>query len=280
MLKVDSALVISGGGFLGAFSIGVEMIQKKDYDLYVGTSTGSLAILMLAQGKHIEAKDLFLQATNKTIYSRSPFNKDFKIKKGLFLYNLATGNPIGRTDKLLKTIREVYTEDDHNELVKTKELVVTVTRMDTMEVEYKSNKDYDWEQFTEWVWISTLAYPYAQTVYKNGIEYADGGFSKSFPVEYTCYRAKKVRGIVLGEENEALEFENDNIIEGILSIPEALLRSKLKEDIRDGHKCIKHGKALEMIFMQEKPKMKLMIFNPIETEKVYMQGLRVGRSHI
>jgi len=48
------ALVISGGGSKGAYAGGVaEYLIKKegrDYDLYLGTSTGSLLIPHLAAG--------------------------------------------------------------------------------------------------------------------------------------------------------------------------------------------------------------------------------------
>jgi len=49
------ALVISGGGSKGAFAGGVAqyLLQNKGhhYDLFVGTSTGSLLITNLALGK-------------------------------------------------------------------------------------------------------------------------------------------------------------------------------------------------------------------------------------
>ncbi len=70
---------------------------------------------------------------------------------------------------------------DHQCLVESgKEIVVTVTNVTTKRVEYKSSNDYTWEEFTHWVWVSTLAYPYAETVFVDGCEYADGGFSVNF----------------------------------------------------------------------------------------------------
>ncbi len=54
------ALVISGGGSKGAFAGGIAqyLIQekKKDYQLFVGTSTGSLMLTHLALGKVEELK--------------------------------------------------------------------------------------------------------------------------------------------------------------------------------------------------------------------------------
>ena len=49
------AIVISGGGSKGAFAGGVAQYlierQQRDYDLFVGTSTGSLLLIHLALQK-------------------------------------------------------------------------------------------------------------------------------------------------------------------------------------------------------------------------------------
>jgi len=52
---MKKALVISGGGSKGAFAGGVAQYlmkeEKKEYDLFLGTSTGSLMVSHLALGK-------------------------------------------------------------------------------------------------------------------------------------------------------------------------------------------------------------------------------------
>ena len=56
------ALVISGGGSKGAFAGGIAQYlieeKKKDYDLFVGTSTGSLMLTHLSLGKLDELKEI------------------------------------------------------------------------------------------------------------------------------------------------------------------------------------------------------------------------------
>ena len=63
------ALVISGGGSKGAFAGGVAQYlieeKKKDYELFVGTSTGSLMLTHLALGKIEELKHLIAFKVNK-----------------------------------------------------------------------------------------------------------------------------------------------------------------------------------------------------------------------
>ncbi|MBT8385300.1 MAG: patatin-like phospholipase family protein, partial [Bacteroidia bacterium] len=54
------ALVISGGGSKGAFAGGVAEylidVKNKEYDLFLGTSTGSLMVSHLALNKLYELK--------------------------------------------------------------------------------------------------------------------------------------------------------------------------------------------------------------------------------
>ena len=57
------ALVISGGGSKGAFAGGVAQYlmerEKREYDMFLGTSTGSLLVPHLALGKIGKLYDIF-----------------------------------------------------------------------------------------------------------------------------------------------------------------------------------------------------------------------------
>ncbi len=65
-----NALVISGGGSKGAFAGGVAeylMVNcQKKYDLFVGTSTGSLLAPLLAVGDLELAKAVYTNITQKS----------------------------------------------------------------------------------------------------------------------------------------------------------------------------------------------------------------------
>ena len=70
------ALVISGGGSKGAFAGGVAEYliqhQKKEYDLFLGTSTGSLMVTHLALGEIADLKDIYTSVNQRSIFSNCP----------------------------------------------------------------------------------------------------------------------------------------------------------------------------------------------------------------
>ena len=71
------ALVISGGGSKGAFAGGVAQYliegQGKNYDMFLGTSTGSLLVPHLAANDIGKVYDIFTNVNQKTIFSINPF---------------------------------------------------------------------------------------------------------------------------------------------------------------------------------------------------------------
>ena len=71
------ALVISGGGSKGAFAGGVAqyLIEErgKHYDMFLGTSTGSLLVSHLALNKIDKLYDIYTNVQQHDIFSVSPF---------------------------------------------------------------------------------------------------------------------------------------------------------------------------------------------------------------
>jgi len=113
------ALVISGGGSKGAFAGGVAqyLIEEKklDYDIYIGTSTGSLLISHLALQKIEKIKEVYTNVNQKSIFSNCPFiikkNKynveEIKINHWNVLRNFIQGNKtFGESKNLKKLIKK------------------------------------------------------------------------------------------------------------------------------------------------------------------------------
>jgi len=208
------ALVISGGGSKGAFAGGVAQYLtgelNKKYDLLIGTSTGSLLMAHMALGKSEKVKKVFTSVSQSSIFSNRPFL--IKKKHGyenitinhfnVFLNFLKGKKTFGESLNLKKLIKKTFTKEEFEEL-KTgpMDIVVTVSNLSLNEVEYKSIKDYEYEDFIEWIWISCNYTPFMSLVKKNGCEYADGGLGSMVPIEEAVKRgATEVDAIILQTE--------------------------------------------------------------------------------
>jgi len=71
------ALVISGGGSKGAFAGGIAEFLLNDcghkYDMFLGTSAGSLLIPLLSIGEIDKLKQIYTSVTQNDIFSINPF---------------------------------------------------------------------------------------------------------------------------------------------------------------------------------------------------------------
>ncbi|MGA8854232.1 MAG: patatin-like phospholipase family protein [Christiangramia sp.] len=208
------ALVISGGGSKGAFAGGVAQylteVGKRDYDLFIGTSTGSLLIAHMALGKAQKVRNAFTSVNQSSIFSNRPFlikkkhgYENISINHFNVLRNFLKGRKtFGESYNLKKLIANIFTKEEFEELkAGPKEIVVTVSNLSLNEVEYKSIRDYSYEDFLEWIWISCNYTPFMSLTKKNGCEYADGGLGSMVPIEEAIKRgATEVDAIILQTE--------------------------------------------------------------------------------
>jgi len=190
------ALVISGGGSKGAFAGGIAQYlleeEKQSYDLFLGTSTGSLLISHLALGKVETIKEAFTQVNQSSIFSNNPFlvvNKKgverIKINHFNVLKNLIRGRKtFGESFNLRSLIEQQLSIDDFHTLKQTnKEVVVCVANLTGNSVEYKKLSDCSYADFLDWIWISCNFVPFMSLTTKEGCEYADGGLGCIIPIE-------------------------------------------------------------------------------------------------
>ncbi len=212
------ALVISGGGSKGAFAGGVAQYlideKKNDYDLFIGTSTGSLLITHLALGKLDELKTLYTSVNQRRIFSNNPFivrtvhgEKVVSVNHLNTFWNFFNGRrTFGESKNLRKFIKKHITENYYNTVKESnKDIIVTVSNLTTNQVEYKSIKDHSYIDFCDWIWGSCNYVPFMSLLRKNGYEYADGGFGCLVPIREAILRgATEVDAIIL--ETEVTQF--------------------------------------------------------------------------
>ncbi|SNZ00090.1 patatin-like phospholipase family protein [Flagellimonas pacifica] len=208
------ALVISGGGSKGAFAGGVAqfLIQeaKHEYDLFVGTSTGSLLISHLALNKLDKIKQIYSSVNQDSIFNNCPFL--VKKKHGVETIAINHWNVVknfirgkktfGESENLRKLIRNSITPEEFKELKQgAKDIVVTVSNLSLNQVEYKSINDCTYDEFCDWIWISSNYAPFMSLVRRNGCEYADGGLGSLVPIEEAVKRgATEIDVVVLHTE--------------------------------------------------------------------------------
>jgi len=208
------ALVISGGGSKGAFAGGVAqyLIEEmgNDYDLFLGTSTGSLLISHLALNKTQKIREVYTSVNQNSIFSNRPFlikrkhgHDQISIDHFNVLRNFMRGKKtFGESENLKKLIIDTVSREEFEELkASDRDIVVTVSNISLNEIEYKSIHDYSYEDFCEWIWISCNYVPFMSLVQKNGCEYADGGFGSMVPIEEAIKRgATEIDAIILQTE--------------------------------------------------------------------------------
>ena len=205
------ALVISGGGNKGAFAGGIAQYLIEDlkhhYDLFLGTSTGSLLLPLLSVGKVDRIREVFTTVTQDDIFSSNPFRfyrKNGEIKSKINHYNILkmfmkNKRTLGESENLRKLIRKSFTYEDFSVLRKSdKEVVVTVANLSHRMVEYKQASRNHYLDFCDWVWMSSNLVPFMSLVHKNGCDYADGGFGNFVPIRKAIEMgAQEIDAIIL-----------------------------------------------------------------------------------
>ena len=215
---MKKALVISGGGSKGAFAGGVAQYlmekEHKDYDLFLGTSTGSLMVSHLALGLLDDLKRLYTNVNQDAIFSNSPFKikkvgneKVVSINHFNTLWNFLNGRKTFGESKNLRALikKEVTKEIYHKIREEGKEVVVTVSNLTANNIEYKSINDCSYDDFCDWIWGSCNYVPFMSLLEKDKQQYADGGFGSLVPMREAILRgATEIDAIIL--ETEVTQF--------------------------------------------------------------------------
>jgi predicted patatin/cPLA2 family phospholipase len=210
------ALVISGGGSKGAFAGGVAQFllenKKIKYDLLIGTSTGSLLIPHLALGNIEKIHRIYTNVDMSKIFNINPFI--VKKRNGIEVVSINHFNVLlqffkgrrtfGESKKLRSYIKRNLSIAEFNELKASEtEVVVTVTNLTTNQSEYKSIRECTYDEFCDWIWISSNYIPFMSIVTKKGCDYADGGFSSLVPIQEAINRGATEIDVVILETEKS-----------------------------------------------------------------------------
>ena len=284
------ALVISGGGSKGAFAGGVAQylmeIEKREYDILVGTSTGSLLIPQLALNQIDKLHNIYTNVSQRSIFSLNPF---VVRKKGdreyvsinflnTFLQFVKSKRTFGESKALRRTIRKNFSEAEFKRLKKgKKDIVVTVSNLSKNRIEYKSIMDFSYDEFCDWIWISCNYIPFMSLVKKDGFEYGDGGLGCVVPIREAIRRgATEIDAIILESENmEHNKVLGKNPFSLMLSIYGFVLDQIEYHDISEGVLAAKHnGVQLNLYYTPTKLTENSLVFNKKLMSLWWQQGYK------
>lgn len=287
------ALVISGGGSKGAYAGGVAQYlmqeEGQNYDMFLGTSTGSLLVPHLAAGEIDKIYNVFTNVSQKDIFSINPFHIRKKGKrefvsinfKNTLLQFIKRKRTFGESKALRRHIKKHFTEDEYNFIRTTKDdVVVTVSNLSKNRVEYKSIKDFSYDEFCDWIWISCNYIPFMSLVKKNEFEYADGGLGCVIPIREAILRgATEVDAIVL--ESETMEYNKvlgKNPFSLMINLFGHLLDQVERNDITIGKLAAKNkGVKLNLYYTPSKLTENSLIFNKKLMTSWWNQGFAYAK---
>ncbi|GAA4270156.1 patatin-like phospholipase family protein [Hyunsoonleella aestuarii] len=290
------ALVISGGGSKGAYAGGVAqyLIQEagNDYDMFLGTSTGSLLVPHLASGKIDKLYDIYTNVRQRDIFSVNPFTIRKKGKREFVSIDfintvwqfIKMKRTFGESKALRRHIKRNFTEAEYNLVKSTKDdVVVTVSNLSKNRVEYKSIKDFNYEEFCDWIWISCNYIPFMSLAKKDGFEYADGGLGCVVPIREAILRgATEVDAIVL--EKESLEYNKvlgKNPFSLMINLFGHLSDQLERNDITIGKLAAKNNNVkLNLYYTPSKLTENSLIFNKALMTSWWQQGFDYAKEKL
>ncbi len=286
------ALVISGGGSKGAFAGGIceYLIRARGlrYGLFVGTSTGSLLIPLLAIGEISKIKKIYTSVTQSKIFSNCPFiiNKDGDTYKtsinhwGIIKMFIKGGKTFGDSNNLRLLIREILTKKDFYRIRSHfVDVVVTVSNFSTNLVEYKAARDCTYEDFVDWMWASSNFIPFMSLLEKNDQEYGDGGFADLVPISEAIRRgATEIDVIVLKTEKpRTTKKKVRNALQLTTRVFDFVLNQIANDDITIGKLAGAQSKVtLNFYHPPELLTENSLIFDPALMRKWWQEGFDFG----
>lgn len=283
------ALVISGGGSKGAFAGGIAdyLIRElgHEYDLFLGTSTGSLLLPLLSVGKVDEIKKVFTTVTQDDIFSSNPFklhkDKNGTIKTGINHMNIVkmfikNKKTLGESENLRKLVRRSFTLSDFTELNNSpKKVVVTVSNLSRNYIEYKHSDKCHYLDFCDWVWASSNLVPFMSLMNKDGCNYADGGFGIFIPIKKAIEMgATEIDAIVLRtQERSAKIISTNNVLELFLNSFSFMINQIAVDNIDIANCAVKDNRIkINYYYIPNEITNNLLIFDPDQMSQWWKDG--------
>ena len=217
---------------------------KREYQIFIGASTASLLVSLLAAGDLENLRSAYCTIDQSSIFNNCPFRikqhkqgghctasiNHFNIIK-MFLKGKKT---FGESRNLRQTIERYFTHENYSKVRDSnKELIVTVSNLSMIEVEYNSVHDYDFESFCDWIWAFSNMIPFMSLHIHNGMEYADSGIGNNIPLEEAINRgASSIDSIILSPQEKLVnKMPSRNVFDLTFEIFDFMLNQLTKKHL-------------------------------------------------
>jgi NTE family protein len=266
------ALVLSGGASKGAFAGGMLEYMKtqmgKEYNLYYGSSTGTLLQMLASINDFKSLKEGYTSMDIDSMYEISPFKKvrnpeesgqaDVNLWSVFRMAVFRKEPTFGDNRKFLKTMKEFFPYEKYIKAYDSGvDMTAAVTNMSKIKSEYYSMRKLGrdikaYEDFMEWTWTSTCALPFT-SISRKVVDasgkiihfgksdkayadyYGDGGFMEHMPICKAIEDgATEIDAISLNTEGFSGELEPEfgaNPLKLLSRMFEVTLREAMERDI-------------------------------------------------
>ncbi len=206
--KKVRAICLSGGGCKGAWAGGLvqQMIEERgyDWDMYFGTSTGSLLITLIPLQKMYKLKDAYTSVTNKDIFNVDPFTKKGKLNWLNAVWRTITKkSSLGEASNLEKKIRSFFSEDEYKQIKELGKVVYPcATEYGYGNEIYINNVDSDYNTYVKYTRASASVPVAMDPVFIDNHWLLDGGVVQHVPIQKAINEGSdEIDIIILREEN-------------------------------------------------------------------------------
>ena len=181
------AVVIGGGGAFGAITVGKLAKQDKHYDYVLGVSTGAIMSLLVAsksQDKWARLKEAYTTVNNKEVYNVYPFTKNGNLKIMKTIFRSILGDiSVGEMRPIVNLIKKWVSETEFKSIQESgTQVIVAVLNVTTGRVEYHNARDYDYDQYCEYIAAASCPEIVGNLWQINGWEYSDSGLATLVPI--------------------------------------------------------------------------------------------------
>lgn len=188
----------------------------------------------------------------------------------------------GESKKLKKHIKDNFSVEEFNQLkVLPIDIVITVTNISSNEAEFKSIHDCTYNEFCEWIWISSNFIPFMSLVTKNGCEYGDGGFSSLVPIKEAINRgATEIDVVILETEISKIKTVlGQNPFSLMIDLFRIALDQIEKHDIAIGKlAAVNKNVKLNLYYTPVKLTNNALIFNKVKMKEWWTLGFNYAKN--